>query len=1004
MQHIYEKLNITIDDGLHIFNKDMDVKNFPQRLNRSLKIINPTSIFIFNNKPIILFFDKDIDKKEVFKQCWNFSEAPIIIINNDDNCTFEIYNGFEYIKNVESLGKINDDNELTYISLVSGKYFENSGKLFDQKNKVDKKLLKNIKDARELLISFNLQENKNIANSLIGRIIFIRYLIDREVKLKFNSAKAKKLTNDELKEILNSKEETYKLFNYLKSKDNFNGDWFPIDTDELNLVDEKHLQILNNLISGTDIGSRQGSLFDIYDFSIIPIEFISNVYESFIGEESQSKNGAYYTPTFLVDYILKYTVDDYFKNNPKEYNCKVLDPACGSGIFLVETLRKLVNQYEIVKKRNIKPQEIIELVKDNIYGIDKDENAVQISIFSLYLTMLDYQTPKDIEKFHFPYLLIRDDNPNPNFFQDDFFNIDAKYNSILKEKKINFIVGNPPYGRSLAKDNIFINQYIVNNKMNIGGQDIIQPFMIRVKDISSKNTKVSFIIASKLLYNRGSKNFRTDSFFNTFKVEHILELSSIRTEIFDNADVPVSIIFYKYSNEEEVRKNTIKYISIKPNPLFSKLKILFIGKNDFKKVLQSKLIDNDYLWKILVYGSYLDFNFIKKLKSDNYNTIQDMVDNEQLIKYQGFKRKDGSRKIDTTRLKDFDFIDTGSKKKDLKPFYISNDLEKFNYDTVGYTNRKVTHDYTDIYKPPTLLFTGGLNIELKQNSAMCYKNAVFTSSVVALKSQNNNTDILKTINGLFYSKYFSYYLLHIASSTGIRQEECDDYEKLSLPYIENKGIVKIVNSIEKLKNEYYKTNINLFENNTKKDYDIVTNYESNLNKLLKKLDNIVIKSLNITEEENSIIDYSIDIIIPWTIQNNYEKVFKQLDYKNKIDKTILEEYINIFIKHYSNIYEQNNMYFNAEVLWDKYTICIYFKVLKTKPTQNIIWEKDKDIRKFLDLAGNKTMENLYIQKDIKGFESDGFYILKPNEYKNWHKAIGYLDFYEIDDAILRAGK
>ena len=50
------------------------------------------------------------------------------------------------------------------------------------------------------------------------------------------------------------------------------------------------------------------------------------------------------------------------------------------------------------------------------------------------------------------------------------------------------------------------------------------------------------------------------------------------------------------------------------------------------------------------------------------------------------------------------------------------------------------------------------------------------------------------------------------------------------------------------------------------------------------------------------------------------------------------------------------------------------------------------------------MENLFIQKDIKGFEADGFYVVKPNEYKNWHEAIGYLDFYEFDKAILGAGR
>lgn len=1021
---IYNNKNI---EGFYKYNKE-DIPNFPQRINHSLVIVNPTAIFIFNNKPLVLFFDKsNKNKEEIFKNCWNFAETPIVIIENESD--YEIYNGFDYIIENEnfSLTPLSKDNEPDYISLISGKYFKDSKKIFDKKdNRVDETLLRNIKYAREKLIIelsyshlkekliqlsktkdkkkrtkiFNnfseeekelLKEIQSIANALLGRVIFIRYLIDRKVTLKFEG-EHRPLTNDNFKEILSSKKRTYNLFKYLKSKDGFNGDWFPIEENEETLVQIEHLNILRELISGTEIKTGQMSLFDIYDFSIIPIEFISNVYESFIGEENQKKSGAYYTPTFLVDYILKYTVDEYFKQNPKEYNCKVLDPACGSGIFLVETLRKLISQYEKVTKKEITSKKIIELVKDNIYGIDYNKNALQISVFSLYLTMLDYiENPKDIENFTFPYLLDTKKNPNtPNFFENDFFDVGADYNKIIKNKKLDFIIGNPPYGGSTIQKKSFAEKYIVSNKISIGNGDIVQPFMVRVKDFVGEHTKISFIVTSKVLYNLQSKKFRTKHFFNQFKINHILELSSVRHEIFKNADVPVSIIFYEYSTKEGVLRNEINYISMKPSPYFEKLKILLLSKSDFKKVNQSKLLENDYLWKILVYGSYLDFNFIKTLKSDKYKTIQSFIDSKKMIKYQGFKRKDGNKKIDTSRLKEFDFIDTGAKKKNLKPFYISSKLDKFDYDSVGYTNRKLTDDYTDIYKAPTLLFTGGLTPKLKQNSAISYTDAVFTSSVVALKSFDNNLNRLKIINGLFYSKYFSYYLLQTASSTGIKQEECDDYEKLSLPYVEDEKIISIVSKIEALKKEHFDTNSSN-----------ILKYDRELKSLIEELDETVLKALNLNEQEYSLIDYSNRIVIPWIIGQKAKKY--DIAFKTCEDKDI-EAYINIFIKHYTKIYKEINKYFKAEILQDDYAIGVYFKVLDKEPKSQIVWKKKKNIHNFLKLPSGKTLENLFIQKDIKGFESDGFYVVKPNEYKNWHEAIGYLDFYEFQDAILRAGK
>ena len=96
----------------------------------------------------------------------------------------------------------------------------------------------------------------------------------------------------------------------------------------------------------------------------------------------------------------------------------------------------------------------------NKTSLDYNENALQISVFSIYLAMLDYQNPSDIEKFKFPYLLDSKNNPDtPNFFQNDFFDTNAEYNDILKKEKFDFIVGNPPYGRSTIEKNL-LQKYI----------------------------------------------------------------------------------------------------------------------------------------------------------------------------------------------------------------------------------------------------------------------------------------------------------------------------------------------------------------------------------------------------------------------------------------------------------------------------------------------------------------------------------------------------------------
>ncbi|MDO1502642.1 hypothetical protein Q2T40_21275 [Winogradskyella maritima] len=174
------------------------------------------------------------------------------------------------------------------------------------------------------------------------------------------------------------------------------------------------------MLSGDEVASGQISLFNLYDFSIIPVEFISNVYELFIGQDQQENQGAYYTPLFLVDYILSETVEKKFRDQPKSHDCKYSTPLVDLVFFLVETLRKIIEQFQLnnptyLSNPDLYKKQLKQLASDNIFGIDKDQSAVNVAIFSIYLILLDYQEPSDIESFKFPLLT------NRNFFFRRFF-------------------------------------------------------------------------------------------------------------------------------------------------------------------------------------------------------------------------------------------------------------------------------------------------------------------------------------------------------------------------------------------------------------------------------------------------------------------------------------------------------------------------------------------------------------------------------------------------------
>ena len=305
---ILEKLNLLEKDGLFYLSeiKLNQFKIFSNRIKETLLKLQPDAIFCINNEPLILFFENPHNEDfSLEKQIWNFNQAPAIIIKQNNQ--WIVKNGFKLLSGnneLETLADSNSIEDFEYFKIITGETWEKYKSKFENKKRVDYFLLKNIEDARNLLTAKDKGNlHSKVANSLIGRVIFIRYLIDRKVELK----KYKILEIEDFYSLLSEKQKAYTFFKQIRN--DFNGNLFPLEyridnvlIQEDNYVKEYHLELIISLLKGDELknGVSQISLFNIYDFSIIPIEFISNVYEKFIGVENQAKQGAYYTPLFLL--------------------------------------------------------------------------------------------------------------------------------------------------------------------------------------------------------------------------------------------------------------------------------------------------------------------------------------------------------------------------------------------------------------------------------------------------------------------------------------------------------------------------------------------------------------------------------------------------------------------------------------------------------------------------------------------------------------------------------
>ena len=177
-----------------------------------------------------------------------------------------------------------------------------------------------------------------------------------------------------------------------------------------------------------------------------------------------------------------------------------------------------------------------------------------------------------------------------------------------------------------------------------------------------------------------------------------------------------------------------------------------------------------------------------------------------------------------------------------------------------------------------------------------------------------------------------------------------------------------------------------------------------LQKEIQNLNEEVINLYNLSNQEKSLVDYTNSVTIPLLKGNNVQpkKVIKKLPYQSNI----LNSYAQIFIDHFRKRFNSDGHFFEVEIIHSKHTILMKFKVVSepSKFENSIEWNKkgNKELLKNItDLGFENLSNNLYLQKDIKGFEPDYFYIAKPNQYKSWHSALAYLDLLEFIEAFFK---
>lgn len=258
--------------------------------------------------------------------------------------------------------------------------------------------------------------------------------------------------------------------------------------------------------------------------------FLSWVYQYYYSEsEKQIKNAIFYSPDWIVEYIVSQSLDFFLKynTNVELKNIKILDPACGTGNFLLGVVDYLYKKYVLMGKYS--KEEIITIILKQIWGCDIDKNALNICKINIEMKFKKLTGVEvDLNKIQ--------------IYNEDFL---LSFN----KKEFHIIVGNPPY-----LENRKINKYY--NKENYkerfqsakGRFDLFSLFIEKALNINKYGGLIGYIIPSSLMYNNNFEEIRK----LILAKGHILEIIYLGEGVFGDIGMPMMIVIIQ--NRKRIKR------------------------------------------------------------------------------------------------------------------------------------------------------------------------------------------------------------------------------------------------------------------------------------------------------------------------------------------------------------------------------------------------------------------------------------------------------------------
>jgi SAM-dependent methyltransferase len=884
---------------------------------------------------------------------------------------------------IPNLGNIADTLESARFvrSVETGQFFQDHSSFFPANETVDRCLVQNLMYTAQRLTTKGGWKLSR-AHALLGRALFVSFLQEREfIKPDYYPDGTRSLldilnrpTAEEIKRLL------YREF-FPRLKLEFNGTMFDAAlADEEQHISDSHLDILRDFLSGHDMQSGQMTLdFWAYDFRFIPVETISAIYEQFMKDGDLKKKrdeGAYYTPRHLAETTLHVALEGRYAL-AEEW--RVLDPACGSGIFLVAMFNLFAEKWRRGNRnsrKQTKAQALLGILQRRIRGVDVNPDACRIATFSLYLALFEKLRPMDVEEFKekvrqgpfLPPLLWSADEPieTPVIIQGDFLK-----DTLPLRNDYDLIIGNPPWESR-------------------GDKQIALHFAKQSRGFLRDGGVGCLLLPSTVLVNRYGTLDGT--WFRSVRVEKIMQLADFRFVLFE-ATHPCFIV--RYVKAPSAMEDIVIYETPKLNRFDRRTGVFVIEPDDQKFVSQHDVLEAalkgslQTIWSRKFWGTPRDEAFLRRL--DFYPRLSESV---------GQGRRWGRG----VGFQPFYPGESPGERKSLKPWklsdnYIPNDnsfpqlvlkegdvttLKKGLEASVLYRQEKAIPAALDglrrkpadfVFQGPMVVFSNGFT-----KFAFCRDRVLFQDSLRSITGPDDDANLLRFLTAVLGSRLMQYQAFHSGSSNGIGRDKLHLYESLNLPFVLPDDDLAPARA-----KEIVAEAAGIFREVERTDGNATTLKRSErIERAWERLQPLVEEYFSVTDDERMLIDDTLTVYQPSIHRSSLDGDVQSLAFPELRNR---KRYADTLCGVLNRRARKQGIKINAEGRVSKKLNLIFVTVLfadARKPYQEAGGEGE--LWNALDRVAKAAQGNNGSFSYLRGFryfEPDRLHMLKPATMRNW---------------------